>query len=176
MLCADKISLIMGSRNLLKWLAAAIALGLTLAPVGSAAGRLQRDRPCPVTSPASDTKFVPGQVWSFKGREFEPDATVTILKIETMPKIGRIIHVRLDGIRLRNCAAGSELTSLKHAPFTRDAIERSVGTLLRTGDVPAFEDGYAYWKAHCGGVYSITVPEMVVVDEKTLNSNSGCST
>ncbi|MGA7155924.1 MAG: hypothetical protein WBY53_03710 [Acidobacteriaceae bacterium] len=142
----------------------------------SPGGFSQNNRPCPVATPVSDAKFAPGQVWSFRSRDFEPDATVTILKIESLPKIGEIVHVKIDGIRLRNCSGGPEPTSIEHAPFTRDAIERSAIKLLRTGAVPAFEDGYNYWKDHCGGVYTIPVSEMVIVDEKTFKSNSGCST
>ena len=153
----------------------AMTLCLGLAGVRAPGSFAQSDRPCPVTTPMSDGKFVPGQVWSFKSRDFEPDAILTILKTESLPKIGEIVHVRLDGIRLRNCTGGPEPTSLQHAPFTRDAIERSVGRLIRTGAVPEFQDGYNEWKKHCGGVYRITVSAMVVVDEKTYNSQFGCS-
>ena len=154
-----------------------VGMALCVALVGAnAPGTFaEGDRPCAVTTPMVDGKFVPGQVWSFKSREFEPDATVTILKIESLPKIGEIIHVRVDGIRLRNCTGGPEPTTVQHAPFTREAIERSAGKLMRTGAVPDFGDGYAEWKAHCGGVYTITVIEMVVVDEKTYNKGFGCS-
>jgi hypothetical protein len=41
--------------------------------------------------------------------------------------------------------------------------------------VPDFEEGYSTWKKDCGGVYTITVAEMVVVDEKTFNNGSGCA-
>jgi hypothetical protein len=152
---------------LLAWL---MVTGL-IAPVGYS----QSGRPCPVTAAVSDEKFVPGQVWSFESREFEPDATLTVLKVESMPKVGVIVHVRLDGIRLRNCSGGPEATSIAHAPFTREAVERSVGRIIRTVAVPSFEDGYNDWKKHCGGAYTISVKEMVEVDEKTLNSGAGCS-
>jgi len=150
-------------------------LCLTLAAASSPAAFLQSSKPCPVTSPATDQKFAAGQVWSFRSREFEPDATVTILRIKSLPKIGEIIHVRVDGIRLRNCTGGPAPTSIEHAPFTRDAIERSAGRLRRNGAVPAFDDGYTNWKEHCGGVYTITVGEMVAADEYTFNSQFGCS-
>ena len=151
------------------------ALCLTLAAASSPIATSQSGKPCLVTTPSTDQKFLAGHVWSFNSRDFEPDSTVTILKIESLPKVGEIVHVRIDGIRLRNCTGGPEPTSIEHAPFTRDAIERSVGKLIRTGAVPAFEDGYANWKAHCDGVYTIGVSEMVVVDEKTYNSGFGCS-
>ncbi len=92
-----------------------------------------------------------------------------------LPKIGVVVHVRLDGIRLRNCSGGPELTSVQHAPFTREAIDRSVSKLLSTSAVPDFKEGYDQWRNHCGGAYTITAAEMVVVDEKTFNTQMGCS-
>ena len=148
---------------------------LMVASLISPTGYAESGRPCAATVAVTDEKFVPGQVWSFKSREFEPDATLTVLKVESMAKIGVIVHVRLDGIRLRNCSGGPEPETIQHAPFTRGAVDRSVGKLVRTGGVPSFEDGYNDWKRHCGGVYTISVREMVEVDEKTFNSGSGCS-
>jgi hypothetical protein len=130
---------------------------------------------CDKPTLVSDQKFVPGQVWSFQSRPFEPNATLTILRVETLPKAGEVIHVRLDGIRLRNCSGGPEPSSIQHAPFTKEAIERSAMKLLKTGPIPEYEDGYKEWLSHCGGVYTITAAEMVVVDEKTFNSSSGCT-
>ena len=135
----------------------------------------QQEKLCAQPVPTTDSKYVPGQVWSFSSRSFEPNATLTILRIETLPKIGVVVHVRFDGIRLRNCLGGPEPTTVQHAPFAREAIDRSVVRLLSTGAVPAYEDGYNSWLSHCGGVYTITAAEMVIADEKTFNSNSGCS-
>jgi len=123
---------------------------------------------------SDDPKFVPGQVWTYHSRSTEPAATLTVLKVETLPKIGVIVHLRLDGIRLRNCSGGPEPTEIEHAPFTRDAVDRSVVKLIRTGDVPPFQEGYDRWRHDCGGVYTITVAEMVAVDEQTFNAGSGC--
>jgi hypothetical protein len=131
-------------------------------------------KPCPEPSPAIDAKYVPGQVWSYHSRDNEPDATITILKVESLPKIGVVLHIRLDGIHLRNCSGGPEPDQIEHAPFTRDAIDRSVVRLIRTGNVPPFQEGYENWHEHCGGVYTITVAQMIAVDEQTFNSGTAC--
>jgi hypothetical protein len=112
----------------------------------------------------------------FRGRSFEPAARLTILRVDLMPKIGKVIHVRLDGIRLRNCSGGPEPNSIQHAPFTRDALERSSLRLVSLGDVPDYREGYDRWRHDCGGVYTITATQMVTVDETTFNSGRTCTT
>jgi len=131
---------------------------------------------CPATQPLVDVKYSPGQVWSYKARASEAASTLTILKVESLPKVGEIIHVRIDGITLRNCSGGPSPKNLAHAPFSRDAIDRSVTRLLRVeSDLPNFEEGYNDWRNHCGGGYTITVAEVVGIDEKTFNSQLGCT-
>ena len=135
-----------------------------------------QDEPCLQTHAAQDKKFHPGQVWAYNTRPGEPDSTITILKVETGQKIGEIIHVRIDNIRLRNCTGGPEPKVLEHAPFTREAIEKSVTKLLKDdGVVPDFQHGYDQWKKACGGVYTLTVAEAVQVDETTFQHGLGCS-
>ncbi|HXS12177.1 MAG TPA: hypothetical protein VN734_05705 [Acidobacteriaceae bacterium] len=134
----------------------------------------QSSAPCPEPGAAVDAKFSPGQVWTYYSRETEPAATITVLKVETLPKIGVIVHIRLDGIRLHNCSSGPEPREIEHAPFTREALDRSVVKLIRTGEVPSFQEGYSRWRHDCGGVYTITVAEMVAADERTLNAGMGC--
>jgi hypothetical protein len=113
-------------------------------------------------------------VWAYHTRRGEEGATITILKIENLPKVGEIVHVRLDGIHLHNCSGGTEPNQIQHAPFTREAIDRSVTKLLKTGDVPEFQAGYSNWLDHCGGVYTITVAAVVDVDEQTFNNGQPC--
>lgn len=139
-------------------------------------GSLTQTKSCPDAILSSDDKFAPGQVWMFKGRSFEPAARLTILRIDLIPKIGKVIHVRLDGIRLRNCSGGPEPNSIQHAPFTKEALERSSLKLLNQGEVPDYQEGYDRWRHDCGGVYSISVSQMVVADETTFNAGSNCTT
>ena len=51
---------------------------------------------------------------------------------ETLPKVGVIVHVRIDGVQLKNCKGGPAPTTIEHAPFTKIAIDKSVGRQLRT--------------------------------------------
>jgi len=124
-----------------------------------------------------DSTYSPGQVWSYKARPGEGSSTVTILRVETLPKVGVIIHVRIDGVHFKNCKGGPAPTSIEHAPFTRVAIDRSVLRPLKTvPKLPKFEVGYGDWLAHCGGVYTVTVAEMIDADDNTFNAGLGCQT
>lgn len=130
---------------------------------------------CAQPEAATDPKFVPGQVWSYKTRPGEENSTVTILRIEKTPKVGIIIHVRIDGIHFANCTGGPAPKEVDHAPFTRAALETSVTTKLRSvSKLPDYDAGYQEWLRHCGGVYTITVEDMVAVDDATFNANLGC--
>jgi len=134
------------------------------------------DKTCPVPSPAQDSKFHPGQVWQYKARPGEEKSTLTILKVESLPKGVIVVHVRVEGIRLRNCADGPEPDKFEHMPFVRDALEHSVTKILKeNGEVPDFKAGYQEWRNACGGVYTISVAEAIKVAETTFQQNLGCS-
>jgi len=124
----------------------------------------------------TDSKYSPGQVWAYKTRGTENPSTITILRVESLPKVGVIIHIRIDGIKLKNCSGGTSPNVIQDAPFTEDAIDRSVVRLVKQdSQLPDFQAGYADWRAHCGGVYTITVAEMLKADEMTFNAGMNCS-
>ena len=143
---------------------------------GSRSERSSRAKTCPSPQIATDSTYAPGQVWSYRAREGESDSTITILRVESLPKIGIIVHVRIDGIRLRNCSGGGSPTTIQHAPFARESIDKSVLRMKNKDQVlPDFEEGYSDWRAHCGGVYTNTIAEMLNADELTLNGGKSCS-
>jgi hypothetical protein len=122
-----------------------------------------------------DVKFVPGQVWSYKTRPGEEDSTVTILRVESTPKLGVIVHVRIDGIHFSNCTGGPSPRRIEHAPFSRAALEASVGSKVGSlSKVPDYSAGYHDWLSHCGGVYKGTVDRVVATDDATFNAGLGC--
>ena|SRR5712672_132176 len=142
---------------------------------GQLLGAQEKSGPCPqpiiVTK---DSRFRPGQVWQYNTRSHEKASTLTILKVESLPKQGVIIHIRVDKVRLRNCTGGPEPDNFQHMPFTREVIERSVTKLVQENGVPEFKDGYDEWRKACGGVYTITVAEAINVGEETFRKNLGC--
>jgi hypothetical protein len=134
-----------------------------------------KERACPSPQDAVDPKFHPGQVWEYRTRPREKKSRLTILKVESLPKMGTIIHLRVDNIRLRNCTGGPEPDVIEHMPFTRNSVERSVTRLQKEESaVPDFQGGYDEWRKSCGGVYTLTVSEAVQADELTFRTNLGC--
>jgi hypothetical protein len=155
------------------------ALFLLLVVCGVAAAQQTADshrKKCAEPQVVTDAKYSPGQVWNYRTREGEELSTITVLRVESLPKIGVIVHVRVEGIRLKNCSGGPSPTTIGHAPFTRDALDRSVTKLVEQGHtLPDFEEGYNNWREACGGVYTIPVAEMLKADEATFNSRMNCS-
>ena len=123
----------------------------------------------------SDSKFAPGQVWSYKTRPGEEGSTITILRIEETPKLGTIVHVRIDGIHFSNCTGGPSPSLIQHAPISRAALEASViAKLTSVPRVPDYAAGYQDWLVHCGGVYTIPVDRVIAADDVTFNAGLGC--
>ena len=130
---------------------------------------------CATPQPELDPTYTPGQVWSYKTRPGEASSTVTVLRVERTPQLGVIIHVRVDGVRFKNCTGGPSPTQIEHAPLTKSAMDKSVSRLLKVlAKLPAFEEGYDDWLAHCGGAYTVTLAEMVEADDATFNAGLGC--
>jgi hypothetical protein len=109
------------------------------------------------TPPAS--KFRAGQVWAFTPPTNQPNARLTVLRVEDGGKLGTIVHIAISGV-----SYGDGQTQIQHLPFAESAVERSVATLEReSGPIPDFADGYHQWRqafdAGKGGIFTITVAE-----------------
>lgn len=133
----------------------------------------------PTLKEVRDAKYKPGQVWSYKTRSGEDASTLTILRVEEDQKKRRIVHIRVDHIRLRNCTGGPEPDTAQHMPFARDALDSSVTKLLRTDSVPDYEDGYRQWRegwdAGKAGVYTVSVAAAVDVMQQSFSQGLGCA-
>lgn len=89
-----------------------------------------------------------GDIWAYKTRAGEEASTLTILKVEDYPQYGRVVHIRVDGIRMTNPVTGGEFNQMPHLPFQAKALQRSLTQRVgETKQVPDFSQGYAYWKA-----------------------------
>ena len=136
----------------------------------------EKPRACPAPESATDMKYHPGQIWAYNSRPDEHRSRLTILKIESLPKVGTIIHVRVDRVRLRNCTGGPEPDTFAHMPFSRDAFDRSVTKLIKEKSRIPDLSGYQQWRSDCGGVYTITVAEAIDVAQQTFSKSLGCHT
>jgi hypothetical protein len=94
----------------------------------------------------SDSKMMeygPGQVW---GTGFGP--TVTILKIEELPKVGRVVHVRIDNIPVPNCGGFHLTRTIEHMALTEKMMRQGATDLIKGKvDLPeTYFDAYKEWE------------------------------
>src|SRR5262245_24931597 len=76
-------------------------------------------------SEAADLK--PGQIWEYRTRAGEEGSRLTVLKIESHPKLGNIVHVALDGLHIRNPAIpGGSSSKVAHLPYQEAALRQSL--------------------------------------------------
>jgi hypothetical protein len=150
-----------------------VAALLSVAMIGLVAAKSPKGFLKEVTDP----KYKPGQVWSYKTRPGEKNSTLTVLRVEAVGA-KRIVHIRVDKIRLKNCLGGPEPDNIEHMPFSREALDQSVIASVRTVPLPNFESGYHEWRtawnAGKAGFYTITVAEAVEVSQKTFSKGLGC--
>lgn len=123
----------------------------------------------------AESKYKVGQQWSYSARPGEEKSYLIIVKIDNDPKLGRIIHIALRGLKMKNPRSPDGLSEdVNHMPFLEAAIEKSGLKLLKEKvDLPDFEEGYQIWRkafdANKAGAYSITVADAVGVMETALN-------
>ena len=122
----------------------------------------------------ADSKYKVGQKWSYSARPGEEKSYLIIVKIDNDPKLGRIIHIALRGLRMKNPRSPDGFSeNVNHMPFLEKAIEKSELKLMKEKvDLPDFEEGYRLWReafdAGRAGAYSIMVAEAVGVMETAL--------
>ncbi|RZJ60995.1 MAG: hypothetical protein EOO58_02300 [Hymenobacter sp.] len=125
-----------------------------------------------------ESKYKVGQVWSFKSRPSEPNAKLTIVKIESDGKLGNIIHIQVDSVKIKTSDEPVKYTHLvSHMPFSEAAIDSSVTERLgEVAELPDFQEGYTEWRnsfeAGNAGIFSIPVGKSVeYMETTTLKGN-----
>jgi hypothetical protein len=119
--------------------------------------------------------FAPGQVWTYNTRPGEEASRIVICRVETDPKLGEIVHIHLNGVRLKNKhAPGGSSDQVGHMPYAGDALRKSLTRLESTGTaLPSFEDGYQEWRRAFdkgkAGVWTTSVSEAMSGMESALN-------
>ncbi|MGE8514419.1 MAG: hypothetical protein ACN6N7_17085 [Chryseobacterium culicis] len=117
-----------------------------------------------------------GQEWNYKTRPTEKSSILKILKIEEYPETGKVIHISISGLKMKNPASPSGYAeTLTHIPISEEALDKSVTSLKNeTGKKPdSLEmDGYSYWKKEFdkgdAGIFTIPISEIVGAMEKSI--------
>jgi hypothetical protein len=126
--------------------------------------------------PVSD-QFAAGQVWQYKTRASEPESRIFIGKVERLEG-DVVVHIKIVALKIKNPSApGGLSTTLFHAPISEAKLKESVTVLTRDkADLARFQEGYQTWlaalRAAKGGVFAITVKEIVTFMEQAINEGT----
>ena len=110
-----------------------------------------------------------GQVWEYTTRQQDQGSLLRIQKIENEPGLaqqGPIYHISIIGVRFNGAALSGVL---QHVPVSRESLDASV-TRISPSKAP-FPDpsaGIEEWRAAKGGVFTITVAEIIAAAEATF--------
>ncbi|HEY8091974.1 MAG TPA: hypothetical protein VIF09_29130 [Polyangiaceae bacterium] len=126
-----------------------------------------------VDAPAE--RFHAGERWHYQTRPGEEGSTLTVLKVDASPRVGTIVHIHVDGLKLKtppNSSVHSD--QIGHMPFAEAAMEQSVTTMIaKDVPLPDFAPSYGEWRRAFengkGGVFTITVAKGVDFVESNLN-------
>jgi hypothetical protein len=124
---------------------------------------------------AKASDYTEGQVWSYKTRPGEEQSTVLINKIETHEKLGKIFHISVSKVKVKNRQVeGGITTDLPHFPVSEETLKKSVTRLIgKQTQNPNYIEGYKTWKAAFdagkAGIFTISVAEIVGFIEEAIN-------
>ena len=116
-----------------------------------------------------------GQIWKYNTRKGEEKSRVIILKVEDYEKRGQVVHIAVNGIKIKNeNIEGGILREIGHLPFDKEALKNSLTELeSTTTKLPEFMDGYLQWKEafdkEKGGIFTIQLSEAVDFVDKAMN-------
>ena len=115
--------------------------------------------------------YAEGQVWEYKARPQDKGSLVKIQKIETLPELGErgpVYHVSIRGVRFDGPQPVVGL--IGHLPVSRETLAASLTRLAddQGAAFPSVEDGIAEWRAAKGGVFTITLSEIVDIAERAI--------
>lgn len=104
----------------------------------------------PALEPYTAGPYRPGQEWRYATRRGETGSTALVTVVERTADGEVIVHVSLEGLRIRNPVDPSmPVAVISHLPLTEAAFRRSVTHRVRDdAPVPApAREGHATWRA-----------------------------
>jgi hypothetical protein len=123
--------------------------------------------PCSsVTRHIQDSRFAPGQRWSYKTRPEDGGSTLTIMEIDQVPELGVVIWVSVDHFYIPAFPMGpGERFASGGFTLTREALEASVIQLIDKPPLTSLPN-YGYWIRDCVALtYRIPIADMLNTHE-----------
>jgi hypothetical protein len=120
-------------------------------------------------------EYSEGEVWSYKTRPGEEKSTVLINKVEAHDKLGKIFHISVYGVKVKNRRSDGGITSeLPHFPVSTETLDKSLTKVIgHSKPNPDYIEGYNTWKdaldAGQAGIFTISISAIVGIVEETIN-------
>ncbi|MEO6463208.1 MAG: hypothetical protein ABIP29_09045 [Candidatus Eisenbacteria bacterium] len=116
------------------------------------------------------SRFAAGQVWRYRTRPGEEGSRAIVGRVETDDEGEVIVHVKLTHLRMVTPhAPEGYYPSLSHIPVAEESFADSItAPLAESPDLAEFEDGYRMWIENQGGVFTISLAEIVEFTEQAL--------
>jgi hypothetical protein len=120
---------------------------------------------------ASSVDFAPSQEWQYKTRSADINSSLVIGGLETHEKMGDIVHIAIKNVRVANPDAdGGFSTHISHIPISPPALRASVINMVNSDtEADGITEGIAAWREANGGVFTISVAEVVQYIEELLS-------
>jgi len=143
-------------------------VALTFAAAVTSVFACHRDKgETPALTELLTAKYHVGETWKYKARPGEEASTLTVVRVESTPKLGVIVHVSLLGLKVHSNHAPTGISDrIAHMPFSEGAIDKSVTAIVGKAEpLPEFEEGYREWRAGFdqgkAGVFTTSVADAV---------------
>ena len=120
---------------------------------------------------AADIAIKEGECWSYAARPGEEESFLVIRKIETLPKLGEVVHISVFGLKIKSPSAPKGYTDQTgHLPISGANLRASLTKKIQRNipDVD-WKEGYRLWSDAKGGVFSKPVSECVGFIEEAIN-------
>jgi hypothetical protein len=127
-------------------------------------------------APLVDNAFAPGQRYRYATRDTEPESTFLVLKVEQHEAAGRVVHIRTDGLKLKNASDSSGYSdTITHMPFAEDALRSSTRDLVKEAEaLPDFQLAYDTWRQAFfddgAGIFTVPLGQAVQVMENAIRA------
>ncbi len=125
---------------------------------------------------SSDGKYRVGERWHYRTRPGEEQSLMTVVRVESSPRLGIIVHVSVDGLSIENLdAPAGVIDTIGHLPMAEEAVDNSVTARSATNlPVSGRDEGYEEWRlafdAGGAGIWTVTLADAIDQIAQVLSS------
>jgi hypothetical protein len=117
------------------------------------------------TAQSRAVEYKAGQVWT---TQYGP-TVVTILKVENLPKVGKVVHVRIDKVLMFRCEGLEPSSVIQHLAFQEKMLRGGLVSLVKkNSDLPdSYFTEYQKWEQQQDHV-PLNVPIQQIIRDAAL--------